>query len=1242
MALGFKTQTFQNTFKDLEEKIASGEIQTREQFDEKLSTSGVSREDYFNALDDYKKAIAEGESAVALEDDLGAAGALVRTAGRFAGEVAGGAGTLANLVTLGYAGEVGNEIMNALPKEFAEELTEIFDPYHGDDLGGTVEDTIGTMASYIVGGGLLTKGASKAAKALKPLGSGSKTATEGTKSLISKRFKDIEKSARKAAVEKTRRRLRTQEIGKETVGFGAAATLIDDPKENVVNVLIESFPESRQYLDILANDPNDPVATQYLQSFLVNLGLGGVFAIPSLVMAYKKPIAKAAAIAFKPAAEALEDIPYLNKLPQLPALFSSRMGTDDTMLSLIQKNSKAAEAGMIRAEGVAAELSQALKKEYGDVLTDEVEETVFKALSGNPTALASLKPEVKSLVSQMRNNVDDLSGEILKGTKGKLQAKIDKGRGVYITRSYNFFDDPVYRKDITKKFNRFVNDGEDPDGAFSAAVQSIVKATGESPEKSLGILKEIMRLDKTQSMSQKLSSVLQFGQITTAKGGLARKKVPDAVKALLGEEKNPFKAYVNTMTNLSKLSAEQKFLADTAKHLGTKFKDITASGVSNIEDVGIGRLSALFGQKPVTTGQVVNPLEGVLASKEYRTAIQEGLNLIHDNKPLYEAFLRAKGLSQVSKTALNIATHGRNIMGNMFLMVANGFFGPSGYGKALKSTASNLIGKTNKELAEQMAEYVQLGIVNSGVNVNVIRNNLRKMAQDPDLALLNTIKRSDVPGVKQVKGVTKKFLDVYQAEDDFFKIAHFQKTMDYLKNTKKYAERIQKEKEAIAKRKGNINELNNSAVMQELKEEAAQRTRDLLPNYNLLPKGFKQLRNLPVGDFLAFPAEMTRITKNLFKYTMQDLKSGDAELVKQGAKRTAGMVAAGYAPYFISEKTRLINGITEDQAEALENIGKDWEYNQNKIYLSPIKKDKNNHYGVEYLNLGPIDPFAYLKSGAQTLGAAIFAGVTDDQEIASRADKLALSTLDNVLGPFLAPSMVTNSLATVIFPDRYGNTLVDDVAEGKLAERLSPLLKTFIPGTIDQVLRRMEYNESAAQREPLGMEAIKKYGTTYKSSETDLLAQLGWKRDYLDITNSINMNIPRITREADKDFTRFKKKLQTEPNLNDSKELSKEFYNSQMKKYKEMQKLRATLKDYQTILEDEFDSELYKGLSAEGRVNRDNLYNKYINNALNNRFFADYLDYLPLTDVTKPNLDMEELNYITNQLSNTYIFDEDE
>jgi hypothetical protein len=335
----------------------------------------------------------------------------------------------------------------------------------------------------------------------------------------------------------------------------------------------------------------------------------------------------------------------------------------------------------------------------------------------------------------------------------------------------------------------------------------------------------------------------------------------------------------------------------------------------------------------------------------------------------------------------------------------------------------------------------------------------------------------------------------------------------------------------------------------------------------------------------------------------------------------------------MSEKSRIANGITEEQAESMENIGKDWEYNQDKIYLSPITRDKNNHLGVKYFNLGPIDPFAYLKTGAATAHGLIMNGIMDENAIAYETDKLALSTLDQVFGPFLAPSMVTNALVTAIAPDQYGNTLVDDAVETNLAERLKPLVKTFTPGFLDYINKRSDFYESQAKQQGLGREAIKKFGTTYKEYEIDAMSGLGLKRDYLDITAGLSFNVTPIIKEAQSSTNKLRSKLTSEPNLNDSDELTKMYYDSQKKKFETMQRLRSVMIDYENIFGTEnFHEEFDNGLTSGRRIPKNESMYEILNQASSNKFNPDQIPFGDFLDITQPNMNFQQLEDLRKQM----------
>ena len=88
------------------------------------------------------------------------------------------------------------------------------------------------------------------------------------------------------------------------------------------------------------------------------------------------------------------------------------------------------------------------------------------------------------------------------------------------------------------------------------------------------------------------------------------------------------------------------------------------------------------------------------------------------------------------------------------------------------------------------------------------------------------------------------------------------------------------------------------------------------------------------------------------------------ELLKSATKRLAGMTTIGLGGNYGVNLSKEIFNISDEEDNALRMTAPRWEINQERIYLSPLNKDKNGHLGVDYINFGPIDPFAYIKTAA--------------------------------------------------------------------------------------------------------------------------------------------------------------------------------------------------------------------------------------------------------------------------------------
>lgn len=1170
MTISFRTEKFRDTLNEVEEKINSGELKTRRDIDEYLQkqNKGVTGRELFEANEKFVKARDEGEELRARTSMVG------RTAGRAIGSSAEGIIDFADAVLpetiTNTVSEASDAIGEYIPESVKELADEVFDPYHGTGPIAGGEELLGTLGSLVVGGGLVIKGAGLATKGTKALSPGFRSVLDKTSKKLTNKQKNI-----------------AQKTG-QGVAYSAGAAIVEDPEENIANFLVETFPESEKYLKRLASNKEDKEAEKYIKAFLANAGLGAVTIAPfAVASSFVKPVVEKSQVLYKP---------FTNRISSFiddktrgtifsPAVWSSRMGGDDSILAFNVKRSNAAQAGFIRAEGLTKDLKEAVKKEYGKD-TDEVASIINQALKtrGQGGVISKLKPETRAIVKEMRDNVKGLQKEFLGGIKkgSDLYKTVDANMNTYITQSYDLFDNPEVAKNIRKNYKKFLDNGDDPDGIFTAAIKELRDAGSKSPRDDLN---KILRAEKNDTgLAGVFDSLLKGGQnrVGTTKSGKQRKleDMPN-IQKVLGKVEDPYENYVKTYSNLSRITSEQKYMRDVAQHLQSKGlarkgvdTEFDAKKSAELQGTQDERMGMIFGGR---VSDIKNPLENLYTTPEYKKAIQEGLEAVRPDGPLMSTFAKAKGVTQLTKTVYNPITHGRNVMGNAVLMLANGML--PGSTKAFKNIlpsgfVAKTLNKSNKELADQYAEYVELGIANSGLNINIIRNNLKEFGKSPEQFL----KKAGLSGAKKLN---EKVLNMYQAEDDLFKIAHFEKTLNYIKKSKLYKD----------------------LPLKEQKEIAAQRTRDLMPNYNLVPKALKQLRAAPVGDYLSFPAEMTRISKNLVKYTLQDLKSGDSVLVGQGLKRAGGLTAAGIGGDMIQDYSRNLAGISSEQDDAINNVVPSWEYNQNRIYLSGIEEDERGNIGVDYINLGPIDPFAYLKTAGQGLHTLTMSGLGLDDELSDgELSKIALGTIDQALGPFLSPSMITEAIVDAAQGAPYPN---ETEFRYKVGAALEPLFDVLTPGIVDLANRRAEYNKYIIEKQrqkgedvntnllvdygitledaPEGMVVEKKGYAAFPEGEVDGLAAMGIKRQRLDLTAGTPFAVKPLLSEIENVGQSLNEKLRSPVISEDDKEdLVRRYITAQKQRLIGYEKLKALVDNYKTLYGDEFEDIFFNSMYKKG------------------------------------------------------------
>ena len=1129
------------------------------------------------------------EELIKAQEELDAGGDLIpdrtavgRVAGRAIGETFEGVTDFAGMLgrSLG-AGNLVESVSNAaefvaenVPPEVAELFRSTFDPAHPEDIGGSIEYVAGHVGSFLIPGTGVVKGINLAQKGMKGSPFLTKIDDAIEKGLATKLAPQTAKRVKKIA----------GTTAKYELGFAGAATMVEDPKENFVNILVKEFPETFDFMQSLATNPKDSESQQYLQAFLNNIGLGvvtgPVFASPALISAFRNAgapsVSKIAKTAARMENSALgKVVTPLKQLGQkLKGRLYSRMGTNDELLASIIRMEQAGPAALTVAKGTNRDLKQAAKKDFGKAFNDEQTIiTMNKALGGDKATLRQLQtqaPNVLRSLETMRNDIDDLSKAVSANLPdNEFKLIIDDNYNSYVNRSYRAFDDPNWKG--YKEFD--TDEGRKIKESAEAALVKMGFTKGEDTEQVMEWIAKGMPKSKVQDVialnKKNRKKIDNFMQVLTDYSSLKgsspvvrRQKIAEPFRQLMGEVKNPYTNYANTFEKLSIIKAEQDYLKEVIENLRKYEMATTAKSPGLVDGTGYvpfktdileARLNRLGGSvqpvkktgarepesrvkqlsapfEEVAKKEFGFPLENLYVNPVYAEAIVNGTEILAPTSKLMRTWVAGKAASQIMKTVASPATHGRNVMGNIIIMLSNGMLpiGKKGEMTAFVKRMGNL---EDRELAKRIAEAQRVGVIDSGVKAGTVKGQMKDVGTNPRGYLDKVLDKTAI--TRGGKKASKKVFQLYQDEDNFFKFLHYNKSKDELQ--KAFPEKS----------------------IDEIIERAAQETRDLMPNYNLVSKSLKSLRRAPVGDFLSFPSEMMRVTKNLGKYTLNDIRSGNPVLIKRGMRRLGGMTAAGLGTDIAMRYSMNMFGITEQEADDLNQVVPVYEKDVPKLFLSPIYKDKNDKNVIEYVNFGPIDPFDYIKF----TGRAVHNALLTDREV--NWNEFVARVAAKQLSPFFGASMVTKGLLEAVT----GVTDLDpNRPEKELVASFENIIDPFTPGFVPALKRLNQYytsleelNENRKGKGPIGP-----YGQSLGDGDSSLWPQLAGVRVQLfDIDNAMARNVGL----AQRDVKRSKNEFTDKPAYRDygisrPQELVDDYVESQEIKYERMRKLREIIKPF--------------------------------------------------------------------------------
>jgi hypothetical protein len=711
-----------------------------------------------------------------------------------------------------------------------------------------------------------------------------------------------------------------------------------------------------------------------------------------------------------------------------------------------------------RASYLVDDFNRLIKNYKGDI--DVLHDEFDKYLRGDQTAV--LPNEFKVVAGKMRMHIDNLSQMLLRtGAVSVSQAEtIAANLGQYINRSYQVFDKKDWAKQVTEEMRE----------AARVDLRNMYRAEAESKAKQTGMDADIILEDfinkKIEDLIGVESAATFLGISKTGAKNLSimkeRLDIPLSIRQLMGEYTDASQNYARTILKIATLAENSRFL-QSARESGM--------GVFFFNENDPNRPKEFNTKIAGENSDTMSPLNGLYTTPEIAKAFAQkigtgdaieaalGTELGPIVRSVYETYMKALSAVKWLKTIGSVATHAKNVTGNLWFMLSNGYYNPKKYAEAF----SVLKNSSNEQLRDKLDEYIRAGIIDQSAALGEIKAMFADA--DFDTAIESRLKKNPFDKAKAgVKKLGQKMTTAYQLEDDFFKIISYESEKARYSNAS-----FDKPFNELTTEEQNI-----------IKEKASEITKNVLPNYARIPGLVKLLKAVPVtGTFVSFQAEAYRTAWNTVALAADELRSDNKKIKAIGALRLSGIAMSQAAKFgLMALMGTIVSGGDDDEDDELKK--------NTKLFVAPWSKDSDlvlvNYGGgkMSYIDFSASDPHGGIKKAYNS----VMAGKDITESFTNG--------LTQLLEPFMKEDMLLNVITDIKDnKNAYGGKLYNesDTDTNKINAIMGRVYKAFEPGTITTV--RKVVGSDDVRNELAGQL------TGYKISTVDVNKQLGFKMNEL-------------------------------------------------------------------------------------------------------------------------------------------------
>tara|TARA_R100001460_G_scaffold81004_1_gene121930 strand:- start:3 stop:4442 length:4440 start_codon:yes stop_codon:yes gene_type:complete len=609
-----------------------------------------------------------------------------------------------------------------------------------------------------------------------------------------------------------------------------------------------------------------------------------------------------------------------------------------------------------------ATTSQPMQKYF----LDQVDEFLKgqRSLNDLPQELQALS---KDLAKDIKSIVSEFKKVLPKGKEADALAKdlatVEINNiGKYLVRSFQTFRNPEYVPDekvLNKAVDYLVNNVIKKNiNLRESAVNSFPKLKPEQAyiESAKMHAEDILRTGKAEGKAplKQLKDIgtriLQNDKFKFLKTG---EELPDAIKNLLGPERN-LKASVAYTTSEAISSMANKKAADYIAQSGLKNGWI----FNSLEDA---RNAGFIGAQQIKSvprlGIMKSQLLNKWASPEYVEGFKGAGGTLDKlvQMSFYRHALQAKVGVQIGKTLYSPQTQVRNVTSASFFALMNGHVGSkASVTDAMRIVARDIFKAGGNKIDEvEFNDYVEK-LVRLGVwDENVVASEMKSVLSQIKDGSINT---TDALFDKLMKmAPTDKVARLYAGGDNLWKGYGFEYGKSQLSMALKNLDEVKEWFRYMGKEFQPVNQITGvkKTYNDAIEEASAYLLRNTYPTYSKVPPVIQELRKLPLGNFISFPAEILRTGANIISTGLKEAAHPTNRAIQQmGIRRLTGAFMTSYAVgKGFTELSQFLTNSTDSQWNAYKrSSAASWDATSNLLAVKGWKNGESAAINFSYFS----------------------------------------------------------------------------------------------------------------------------------------------------------------------------------------------------------------------------------------------------------------------------------------------------